>query len=480
MYENKSLLAIIIRLVVLPALILGAGVGGMIVLGRLREPPESNDRQREVPKVATVAVEAYDGTLDIEVDGVVVPYREISLSAEVDGRIETKTDACRAGRYVRAGTLLLQIDRSDHQREVARLNADKKQAEDSLAELRAELENTAALIKLAESQQELVAKELRRQESLYQDNINTEADVDLAKQNLLQADNGLLTLQGKLAMAKAREGRLKWAVDRVDIMLEQAQADLDRTTIVSPVDGVVVEDLVEQDSYVRTGTALVTVEDTSKVEVKCSLRMDELYWLWDQRCGPHAAAPFSQDTAAVDAAEELVAAHYEAPPTAVTVVYQLGNTKYKWDGVLSRFDGIGLDTTTRTVPCRVVVDDPLGVEVVESSNATPCATGPPALVRGMFVTLHVQAKPRTVLLRAPEKAIRPGGQVWQVKKGRLWVRDVDVVRLVTDADGQRVAYIRGDTSELSSGDRVATSPLAIVPESAYGEQGLAVREERRK
>ena len=56
MSENRSLAASAVRLL-LPVLILGAGVGGMIVLGRLREPPEREDPKRKGAKVATVAVE---------------------------------------------------------------------------------------------------------------------------------------------------------------------------------------------------------------------------------------------------------------------------------------------------------------------------------------------------------------------------------------------------------------------------------------
>ena len=52
--------------------------------------------------------------------------------------------------------------------------------------------------------------------------------------------------------------------------------------ITAPIDGVIVLEEVEEDSYVNKGTLLVAIEDTSAVEVKCSLRMDELYWLWCQ------------------------------------------------------------------------------------------------------------------------------------------------------------------------------------------------------
>lgn len=66
-------------------------------------------------------------------------------------------------------------------------------------------------------------------------------------------------------------------------MLERVKLDLERTRVVSPSDGMIVADLVEQDSFVSKGTPLVMLEDTSAAEVKTSLRMDEIARIWGGR-----------------------------------------------------------------------------------------------------------------------------------------------------------------------------------------------------
>ena len=77
-------------------------------------------------------------------------------------------------------------------------------------------------------------------------------------------------------MLQAKKPRLTSAIKLIDVRLEQAELDLKRTKVTAPIDGMVVVESVEENAYVQKGTPLVTIEDTSAVEVRCHLRMDEL------------------------------------------------------------------------------------------------------------------------------------------------------------------------------------------------------------
>ena len=148
---------------------------------------------------------------------------------------------------------------------------------------------------------------------------------------------------------------------------------------------------------------------------------------------------------------------YQITETPTTVVYRLTGQEYTWEGVLWRYDGIGLDERTRTVPCRVLVPKPREVRIRTDGGQAGLPAGPPALVRGMFVTLEIHAKPKTDLLRVPEVAVQPGNKVWRVRDNRLHTVDVHVVEIVND-----VAVLRADEDLLSRGDHVVVSPLAEV------------------
>ena len=418
-----------------------------------------------MPLVEVVATQRHDQGLDFEVDGVAVPYRELLLTSKVAGSIEFKADHCKAGQFIKKDTLLMEIDPRDYRFEVERLQRELKQAQGNIREVDVELANTKELLKLAGDELELRHKELDRVVRLFNRNVGTDSEVDTAKRNELSARNSRLTLTNQERLLTAKRDRLEDAKALVQTQLDKALLDLERTRIVAPTDGVIVMDHVEAGTYVQPGTTLVTLEDTSAVEVRCNLRMEELDWLWRQ-----------QDPLQVNADMDPVRVDYKFPATDATVIYELGGQRYTWSGRLSRYDGVGLDERTRTVPCRVFVENPraVGLEGSEGLAAeSPTITGPPALVRGMFVTVRIHAHPQATLLRLPERAIRPGNEVWLVRDGKLDRSRVQVARVTSEG-----VLIDAARSDLSAGDQVVVTPMTATPKAdglGYIEEGRPVR-----
>ena len=71
-------------------------------------------------------------------------------------------------------------------------------------------------------------------------------------------------MQNQLRTFESRGTRLELAARLAETELEQAALDLERTVVRAPVDGRIVSEQVEQDSYVQRGTQLLVVEDTEK------------------------------------------------------------------------------------------------------------------------------------------------------------------------------------------------------------------------
>lgn len=485
-----------------PLIVLAGGAAGMFglyLLGTWSGPETGEADAEAIPLVRTIPIEPYDRPLEIEVDGLVVPHREIAISAEVNGQVIDKADNCEAGKFVAQGDLLLEIDPRDYELEVRRLTSELQQAEVQLEELQVEVANTQSLIELAQEQLDLRKKELRRLEQLAEKDYATDSQLDQERQNELAARNQLMTLRNQTQLLRTRRSRLERAKELTAARLERAELDLERTKIVAPVDGVVFEDLVEKGDYVAPGTAMARIEDTSAVEVKCSLRANELYWLWDQ----------ARTTPSAESAQQA----YQIPEAPVKVVYGVAGREFEWDGVLWRYDGIGLDPKTRTVPCRVLVrsprvaryagelDDAFGPpepktpdsegklasktdfsdhglaplkpvaqgEVAPGSGddssrdlrsdsgnveKSPPIAAPPALVRQMFVRVRIEARPRTLLLRVPEVAVQPGNRLWLVRDGKLHIVKIHVV----DVDRDAVIF-RHDESGPKAGDAVVISTI---------------------
>jgi multidrug efflux pump subunit AcrA (membrane-fusion protein) len=447
--------------VIVPILIVGAGLLGFQVLANLKQDPDRSVPETQVPLVQTTSAERHAGELTIRVDGTVVPFRDVSLSAEVAGRIVTKGKNCLAGRYVRAGELLFEIDVEEYQLEIDRLTLLQRQSEASRDELGIEIENEVTLVELARTDLARAIREHNRTKELFAADAATDAQLDASEQMEQSARRVAVQHDNALRLKTAQRIRLDRGIDLVAAQLKRARLDLARTRVTSPVSGVVVADHVEESAYVQRGTPLVTVEDTSAVDVRCSLRMEELYWLW-QHVEPEVNA------LDVESQSEVLGqslANRGVPPVDATVIYELSGQQFTWRGQLSRYDGAGLDEFTRTAACRVNVPDPTAGSLRASADGPP-AHVPPALFRGMFVEVEFHLRPRTPLLRIPERAVRPGSIVWRVKDERLERITVHVVRIV---DGTALVLAVG--SALSDGDRIVVSPLSTET------SGLEVREQ---
>lgn len=444
----------LIRLV-LPVAIMAGGVVAYSAISSQKKEPEKTEIKEVIPLVETVPVTVHPHSLDIHLDGSVVPHREISMSAEVAGMITMKAPECRAGRFVKAGTLLVEIDSRNYRLEVERLTEEVKQAEATLKELDVELQNVDALLDIAHEETLLRQRELRRILALNQQSATSETAVDEARRMEMNARNSTLTLQNQSRKLEASRARLQSARNLSATKLKQAELDVEKATVRAPIDGVIVSESVEQNSFVQPGTLLFAIDDTSAAEVRCSLRMEELEWVLRQ-------AP----TASPSSGNEPVShsLDYELPQTSATVTYRSKLGDVRWEGKLTRFEGIGVDERTRTVPCRILVENPR--EKIKATADTPYS-GPRALVRGMFVSVVLHTHPGQTLLSIPEVAVQPGNQVFCVRDDKLKIVALKEISLT---DGYVLTPINQDG--LREGDQVVVSPL-IAPLD-----GMSVRVEK--
>jgi multidrug efflux pump subunit AcrA (membrane-fusion protein) len=425
---------------VLPLVILGVGITVFVGMGTQPPPARKEASATAAVPVRTVVAEAVVGGLTIDADGAVVPLREVTLAAEVPGRVRSKAAECDEGRFVKAGMPLIEIDPRDYELDVQRLERELTQAALAIEEADEELSQNTTSTELARRQVELARREVARLENLKAAKIVTATDHDRAIRDELTATTSLTGLEGQRRVLAKRRSRLLEGKSLAATMLEKARLDLERTRITAPVDGVVVEDRVEQGSFVAKGAPLVTIEDTSAAEVRTSLEMDDVARIW----GSKAGAPPGNGRESFD--------------TPATVVFRIGDAAFEWDGVLSRQEGRGLDEKTRTLPCRVLVRDPGRVRALDRYGAVMPDLPPGAprsLLRGMFVQVHVHVDTPEPLVSIPEEAQRPSGDVWVMRAGRLEVLRPRVVQ----AAGGRLMFAAA-SSGLLPGDRVVVSQIA--------------------
>jgi multidrug efflux pump subunit AcrA (membrane-fusion protein) len=406
--------------VIIPIVILAVGAGIVVALGTTKPKGREQDDQtavgrlRRLPAADVMQVlspEDIGKPLELHVDGVVVPFREVQIAAEVSGRIIEKSDLFRAGNYVTTGQLLCRIDPTDYEQEVLRLTRAREQDYEALKEVDQEVANTKLMLDIAKQDTELAQREVARMRSLPRGFVS-ETELDQAQKGLLGSQQNRVTLENQMNLLAARRGRLEASERLATTQLETAKINLERCEVRSPGNGVIIREDAQLNSFIQRGSPIVTLEDVSKAEVAVHLRMDQLYWVLDQQ---HVTAS-PEDAASLTIAAAQGRPGYSIPPTPAVIEYEvagMGGKTYSWDGMLVRYAGIGLDSRSRTVPVRIEVDAP--DRFAQEQGAASGAASPTALVRGMYVKVRLLIKPKTPLVAIPSLAIRPGNRVWHFK-----------------------------------------------------------------
>jgi len=410
---------------IIPMGLLVAGVVILLLLGTAeteKKPALGTDYDSRLEALSEVRVErlhtltSLGEQLQLIVDGSVAPFREVQVSTEVSGEIVAKYPICEAGAYVEAGTPLMKIDTTDYDFEVERLTQVKAQEYQALKEVDQESNNTKRSIEIAKEDMALQQKEVDRQVQLG-DGFTSPAERDKARRALLAARQQLVTLENQLSLLAERRQKIFVSEQLAETQLRKARHDLKRTEIRAPISGVIVNEKVDLHSFVARGTTLVTIDDTSKAEVATSLRMDQLYWVLNQKTdAPNKTSKDTSDPANNEAniSDRTDSRGYSLPETRAIIEYELAGregVKYYWNAKLMSYDGIGLNSATRTVPVRVVVDAPN--QHVDAEGSPREVTGATALVRGMYVRVKLLIAPRPEWMVIPARGLQVDNRILQ-------------------------------------------------------------------
>ncbi|KAA5540668.1 HlyD family efflux transporter periplasmic adaptor subunit [Roseiconus nitratireducens] len=387
--------------VAIPILLLLVGFVVIQVMGKAGAKPvpvpeaTAAAALQSLPSVRVERIQSLKETgkqLELVIDGTVVPYREARVSSEVAGQVIYKSDDCEAGSIVSEGDVLMRIDPTDYELEVQRLSRQRDQEYRALGEVDQEMANTRRSIQVAEQDVDLQEQEVERQKRLKQ--FTSQTELDRARGALLQARQQLISLENQLELLKTRRSRLEASEQLAATQLRVAELNLRRCEIAAPISGVIVSEEADLNTFVSRGTPLVIIEDTSRVEVAASMRVDQLQWVLDQ--------------------DRAVSSNgYDLPDTPAKIEYAIAgrpNSVRRWSGTLVSYDGIGIDPNTRTVPVRVIVEDPSHYQDSKGNEQHSDRTS--ALVRGMFVRVRLQLSPTSELVVVPARALRPGNRVW--------------------------------------------------------------------
>lgn len=201
----------------------------------------------------------------VSASGTVQPVTEVKIAPEVSGEIIELL--IEEGDSVKEGETLVKIRPDTWQ---SRLES----AEAGLSQQRANLEQSKA--SLSRSQATLIRSEaeFKRNEKLWKEKVISDADWQLATQNYEVAKNDVSSSEQMVEAAR-------YVIRSTEASLREARENFRKTTVISPMDGVVSKLIVKSGERVvgtatMTGTEMLRIADLHKMEVRVDVNENDI------------------------------------------------------------------------------------------------------------------------------------------------------------------------------------------------------------
>ena len=385
--------------VALPVVVIAAGVA--VFRGLLNSKPAPVTRAANTRGTLVTLLDAVPSQQSVAVraQGSVIPSRELSVVAQVSGKIVWQNPALVLGGRMKKGSRLIRIDPRDYS-----LAAKQRAANVNAAELQLEVER---------SRQRIAADEWK---------IIGEA------KNATDEGRALALRQPQLKSAEA-------SLSAAESSLSTAQLALTRTTLKVPFDCIVTQESVELDQVIAPGRALATLVATDRYWVQVSIPVASLGSLRV----PGIAGAKEGSTAAIR--------------------QSMGDEHAEWSGTVLRLLG-ELDPVGRMARIVIEIIDPQGANGSTAPNTPPSseqsATKTPQvpLLLGAYVTVEIAGGQPMEVFEIPRHTLREGDKVYVYSKGTLEIRPVSIA-------GRRKDTVLVSAG-LRPGDQIITSRLGTV------------------
>jgi len=260
---------LLILVILLVGLVLYRGWG---LTQKRAEPPKT--KRAEIPvKVSPVTIRPI--TYTITMTGDIAPLMRVDLFPKVSGYLEGVY--VNAGDSVREGQTIAQIDRSDYLQKVREVEARVAQARAHLMELEAgaraeELRQAEEAVRSAESRFENAKLQRERMEALYQRQVISKRELDVADMEYTVAQAQLASSREHLKLLRegARQEARESAQARLketEAMLAQERIRLQHTKIVAPFSGEISRRYMDAGALASSSTPIVNLIHTETLKV---------------------------------------------------------------------------------------------------------------------------------------------------------------------------------------------------------------------
>ena len=425
--SSVSVKKIVRKTLALPPIVLGVVV--LVIAVRGREGPKRVEETERARTVRVMEMAPMDVVPRVFGYGTARPGKVWKAVAEVGGKIVEMNPLLRKGAFIKKDTVLLQIDPTEYNLEIARLEASIQSTQAELEELDLKEKNERAALEIEKRALDLKMRDLKREEELLKSKTVSRSQYDAVERDYLVQKAKVQAGENILRLIPAQRRILQAKLAQTKAQLDEAKLDLAHTTVKAPFDCRVSELNVEEAQYVQPGQVMVEGDGTDITEVDAQF----------------FRPPFGvkRRVAEESAKGRRLAPRQMAEAMGLTTIVRLVelSIQAEWPGRLARISDT-LDPETRTMGVIVEVEKPY-------ENVIPGVR--PPLVKGMYCEVEMRSPRLEGQMVVPRSALRNHHVFVVGKESRLERRDVSIA-----FEQSNFAVIK---EGLSTGDRVVVSDL---------------------
>ncbi|SFS63853.1 RND family efflux transporter, MFP subunit [Sulfitobacter marinus] len=426
-FLRQSMIGLFLAATALGLLVFAVDLIGGAVQKRMADAPPPQAPRERVFSVNVVRAIPSTEIPVLESFGSVQSRRQLELRAAVGGQVVDLAPEFEDGGKVRAGQVLVRLDRADALAEVERAKSDVQDAEAEGRDAARALELARDEQAAAEEQAGLRTRAFERQSDLADRGVGTAIATETAELAASSARQAVLARRQIVTQAEARIDQAASMLSRSQIALADAQRRLDETTISAPFDGTLSGALVVEGRLVSANERLAELIDPNDLEV--SFRVST-----------------AQYARLIDAGGDLINADLTATLDVV---------------------GLDLEAIGRITRASAAVGEGVSGRLIFAT-----LTQAPGFKPGDFVTVRINEPELENVIRLPSSALDAQGRVLVVNsENRLEAATVQVLRRVGDE-----VLVRGDIAGrevLEARSPLLGAGIAVKPLR----QGDAPREE---
>ena len=333
--------------------------------------------------VSVLEIKTQPFQVNIDSYGTISPRTQSFLVSQVSGQVTDISGKLREGSFFKKGDVLLSIDDRDYL-------ADIKISEANLA-----------------NAQQALAEEVA---------LSTQAEQDWKNLGYNNEPSDLVLRKPQQQAAKAQLASAEAALAKTQLMLE-------RTKIIAPYDGRVLNKLIDLGQVTTNNTQIAEIYATDYFEVRLPIKTTDLKF--------------------IDLPEIFQDKKVKPSNASVDIFSSLTDSPIPWNGQLVRTES-AIDNDARQLHVVAQIDNPFSSDIIER----------PPLKIGEYVTAKVEGRLIENAIVIPSKSIYQNTYVYVMEEGILKRREIQTL---WQNDSQ--ALIGGG---LQAGERLVTTTLGQI------------------